>query len=290
VRKIIKEYGSRGSRRCLVIHEKRGRYLVERYVAGKAKRKRFADETHAKAWAKRWYDAGLPQTHDFSLRALIDKWMETEAEKKKWRPATWANYRNHRKRIEQVLGPDTKANTLGHAELDDLWVKLSRLPMAPNQIAQKVKMLRRVFGWAVAREYVSHNKLATWAIPEVRKLSPSEYTPAETEKILGQWNYRDGWQWRPWALTMIEQSHGIRINALLNLRWDTDADLLNAVLGMRAETDKTKESWSRPITWDALSALLTARWHNQRLGKASPWVFYGKNGRPYTYGAYHAAL
>jgi integrase len=92
------------------------------------------------------------------------------------------------------------------------------------------------------------------------------------------------------ALTMIEQSHGVRINALLNLRWDTDADLLNAILGMRAEVDKTRQTWSRPLSWDALSALLTAKHHGDRLGKSSPWVFYGKDDQPYTYGAYHAAL
>lgn len=290
MRTIVKTYGLRGSRRCHVIREGKARYLVERYVGGKPKRKRFDTKAHAERWARKWYEAGLPTSQNLTLRQLLDKWMETEGPKQKWRSATWANYRNHRKRIEEAIGPDTLCNGIGHEALDNLWAKLTDMGMTSNQIAAKVRMLRRVFGWGLAREYVSHNRLATWDIPEVVKIRPKEYPPADVEKILAQWNYRDGWEWRPWALTMLEQSHGIRINALLSLRWDTDADLLNAVLGMRAETDKTREAWSRPLSWDALSALLMARWHGDRLEKDSPWVFYGKGEAHYTYGAYHAAL
>jgi len=288
-RHVIARHGSRGSRRCLVIREESGRYLVERYIGGKARRKRFADKTSATRWAKRWYDSGTKSTHDFTLRQLIDLWTETEGEKKGWRVATRINYQNHRKRIEEVIGPEAKANTIGHADLDELWRKLSRAKMAGNQIRQKVQMLQRIFTWALAREYVSHNKLATWDIPEVEKLEPGEYPPADTEKILAQWDKTDGWEWRPWALTMIQQSHGIRITSLLNVRW-SDVDLEADRILLRKEKDKTKEDWGRPLTWDGRSALLTARWHRDRLKKASDYVFYGKGAKPYTYQAYHAAL
>jgi integrase len=288
-REIVKAFGSRGSRRCLVIKEDSGRFLVERYVGGKPKRKRFGDKASATRWAGRWYDSGAKGTHDFTLRKLIDLWMETQGEKKEWRVATRINYQNHRKRIEEVIGPEARANTIGLADLDELWRKLNRAKMAPNQIKQKVQMLQRIFAWALAREYVTHNKLAIWDIPEVKKLEPGEYVPVEAEKILAQWNKEDGWEWRPWALTMVQQSHGIRINALLNLRW-ADVDLEAGVLRLRGEVDKTKEDWERPLTWDGLAALLTARWHRDRLRKASAYVFYGKGAKPYTYQAYHAAL
>lgn len=288
-RVIVKAFGSRGSRRCLVIREDRGRYLVERFVGGRPKRKRFADKASALRWAGRWYDSGARTAHDFTLRQLIDLWMQTESEKKTWRPATRTNYQGHRKRIEEVLGPEARANTLGHADLDELWNRLKRHGMALNQVRQKVQMLQRLFAWALARDYVSRNTLATWPIPEVKKLEPGEYSPAESDKILAAWDKTDGWEWRPWAVTMIAQSHGIRANALLHLRWD-DLDLETGVLRLRAEVDKTGESWERPLTFDALSAVLTAAWHRERLGKTSPWVFYGKGAAPYTYGAYHAAL
>lgn len=290
-RHIVKDFGSRGSRRCLVLRESTGRYLVERYVGGKPRRKRFADKAHATAWARTWYESGLPTAKDFTLRQLLDLWMETESEKKKWRPATRTNYRNHRKRIEEVLIPDTRANALGHPDLDELWRKLTRPPfrMAENQVAAKVRMLVRVFAWALARDYVSHNKMGTWTIPEVTKIAPGEYAPADAVKILAQWDKEDGWAWRPWALTMLAQSHGVRINALLNLKW-TDVDLELGVLTLRGEVDKTKDTWERPLSWDGLSAFLTARWHRDRLAKASDYVFYGKGAKPYTYGAYWAAL
>jgi integrase len=289
VRQIVKEFGSRGARRCLVIREDTGRYLVERYVAGKPKRKRYADKGHAIAWARRWYEAGLPTASDFTLRQLLDLYVEVEGEKNSWRPSTRRNYANHRKRIEEALGPDLRANTLGHPELDALWNKLSKLGMAPNQIRNKVQLVQRLFSWAHARDYVSHNKPGTWDIPEVKKRQPGEYLPADVDKVLRAWDYADGWEWRPWAVTMIAQSHGFRVNAILNLEW-RDVDLVKGTVTLRGELDKTRRDWERPLTWDGYAALLTARWHADRLGKATPFVFFGLGSRHYTYGAYWAAL
>jgi integrase len=295
-RHIVKEFGSRGSRRCLVIRETNGRYLVERYVGGAPKRKRYAEKPHAIAWARSWYEAGLPTSKDFTIRQLLDLYLEVEGEKKHWRRSTRLNYLNHRKRIEEALGPDLKANALGHGDLDDLWRKLTKLGMAPNQVRNKVQLLQRVYDWAHARDYVSHNKPGTWDIPEVKKRQPGEYAPVDVDKVLAAWDYEDGWEWRPWAVTMFAQSHGFRVNAILHLRW-SDVDLERGVVLLREEHDKTKRGWERPLTWDAYAALLTARWHRDRLaGKwteartASPFVFCGKGEKPYTYAGYWLAL
>ena len=288
-RQIVKEFGSRGSRRCLVIREANGRYLVERYVGGQPKRKRFGDKGHAVAWAKRWYEAGTATVKDFTIRQLLDLYIEVEGEKKHWRRSTRLNYANHRKRIEEALGPDLKANAVGHGDLDDLWRKLTKLGMAPTQIRNKVQLVQRVYDWAHARDYVSHNKPGTWDIPEVKKRQPGEYAPVDVDRVLEAWNKADGWEWRPWAVTMIAQSHGFRVNAILNLTW-ADVDLERGVVRLREETDKTKRGWERPMSWDALAAFTTARWHRVRLGKDSGYVFYGLHGKPYTYAAYWAAL
>lgn len=289
MRTIVKEFGSRGSRRCLVIRESSGRYLVERYVDGAPRRKRYADKSHAIAWARSWYEAGLPTSRDFTLRQLLDLYIEVESEKNNWRLSTRKNYANHRKRIEEALGPDVRCNAMGHPDLDNLWNKLTKMGMAPNQIRNKVQMVQRMFAWAQAREYVSHNKPGTWDIPEVVKRQPGEYAPADVDKVLRSWNYLDGWEWRPWAVTMLAQSHGFRVNAILNLEW-RDVDLVAGTVTLRSELDKTKRNWVRPLTWDAYAALLTARWHASRLDKVTPFVFYGLGAKHFTYGAYWAAL
>jgi integrase len=288
-REIVKAFGSRGSRRCLVIKEDTGRFLVERYVKGAAKRKRFREKGHAVTWARAWYDAGLPASRDFTLRQLLELYLEVESVKKRWRSSTRTNYLNHKKRIEEVVGPDAKANTIGHSDLDGLWGRLTKMGMAPNQVRNKVQLLQRVYDWAHARDYVSHNKPGTWDIPEVRKRQPGEYAPVDVDKVLAAWDYRDGWEWRPWGVTMIAQSHGFRVNAILHLQW-LDVDLERGVIRLREDYDKTRRDWERPLSWDAYAVLLTARHHAYRLSKASPWVFYGKGEKPYTYGAYWAAL
>lgn len=299
-RTIVREWGSRGARRILVIREtvpprrgegpERVRWVTERYVGGRPKRKVFADKPSAITWAGSWYRVGLEAALDLSLRQLFDRYLAVVPAQKSWRPKTLVNFQQHRKRIEETLGPHLKANTLGLAHLDELWQRLTaERGMAPSMVRAKVKQLQRVFAWAHAREFVTHNKPAQWTIPEVHEKPVEEFRPAEVDELLRQWDPWHGWEWRPHALTLLMQSHGFRVNAALHLRWD-DVDLERGVVILRAEHDKTKKTWERPLTWDGYAALLTARWHRDRLGKDSPWVFFGKAGEPYTYGGYWVAL
>ena len=258
-------------------------------MAGRPKRKRFSDRASALAWAKTWYESGIAVARDFTLRELLDQYLEVEGAKKHWRGSTVLNYTNHRKRLEEVLVPDTRANAIGHGDLDRLWTTLVKGGMAPNQVRAKVKLLQRMFAWAHARSYVSHNAPGTWDVPEVQTRRPGEYAPVDVDKVLAAWNYRDGWAWRPWAVVMLAQSHGFRVNAILHLTWE-DVDLDRGLIRLAQGYDKTRRDWERPLTWDGLSALLTARWHRDRLGKGGPWVFYGKGAKPYTYGAFWMAL
>ncbi|HET7024859.1 MAG TPA: site-specific integrase [Gemmatimonadales bacterium] len=291
VRGQIYQLGVKRQRLVTVVQEGPRAFRVDRYVDGRRRKKRFTDRAAAIQWADAWYRAAERLSANLTLRELFDRYLVTMAQLKGWRGTTILNYRAHRKRIEEALGPDTRVNELTLASLDTLWTNLAAIGMAPNQIRAKVKLLQRMMAWGYARELTSHNKLAQWSeMPEVTPRRVAEYSPAEVEALLRQFDPLDAWEWRPWALIMIAQSQGFRINALLRLRWE-DVDLeTGGPIQLRSAYDKTKRDWDRPMSWDAFAALLTARYHRQRLGKTSPWVFYGKEEAPYTYGAFHHAL
>lgn len=300
-RKRVAEYGMRGRVRCIVVRDG-DRYIVERYVGGKARRKKFNAKDEALVYADGWYKAatsvGAGETNatpeHLTLRELFDRYFTVQAKKHDWRGSTLAGYRNHRVRIEEVLLPNTLADKIGVQHIDHLWVTLTtpsgdRKAMVPNQVMAKVKLLGRMLEWAAARDMIQRNPVPAWDAPEVAKAEIKEYAPAQGAALLAQFDYTDAWEWRPWAVIMIAGSHGFRANALLNLRW-TDLDLEAARINLAKATDKTKRDWSRPMTWEAHAALLTARHHADRLGKHSPYVFYGKRDRPYTYQAFWKAL
>lgn len=284
-------FGHAGGRLSALKYEN-GTHQVERYVdGGKPRRKNFPSLAIAKAWARTWYEAGQTVTSDLTLRQLFDRFFQVVPAQRNHRGATILNASAHRKRVEEALGPDFRVNRLTLAHLDTLWEQLLGAGIAPNQVRQKLKLLQRVLAWGHSRELVSHAKAAGWQVPEVKSMVIQEYQPHETEAILAQWDYqRSGDQWRTWALVMITSTHGFRINALLNLRWD-DVDLEAGVIRMREETDKTKVAWERPMTFEAYSALLTARAQADRREAVSPFVFPGRDpARHYTYAAAIDAL
>lgn len=287
----IYQLGVKRQRLVTVIQEGPGRFRVDRYVDGRRRKKRFTDRAAAIQWADAWYRASERTVANLTLVELFDKYLATMAELKHWRGTTVLNYRAHRKRTEEALGPGTRVNDLTLNSLDTLWTNLAAVGMAPNQIRAKVKLLQRMMAWGYARELTSHNKLAQWSeMPEVTPRRVAEYTPAEVEKLLREFDPEDAWEWRPWAIIMIAQSHGFRARALLRLRWE-DVDLATGgPIQLRSAFDKTKRDWDRPMAWDAYAALRTAWHHRTRLKKDSPWVFYGKGTQPFTYGAFHHAL
>jgi integrase len=70
-------------------------------------------------------------------------------------------------------------------------------------------------------------------------------------------------------------------------------DLDRGIVTMIEERDKTHQRITRPLTWDAYSALLTAQHWRVRLGYTGPWVFFAGQARrdgPWSYQAANQAL
>lgn len=289
-RKLLKSYGLRGNRRANV-YKTGPKFVVERYLeGGKPKRKSFTTREQAEAYARAYANANPTAPTPLTLRDAFQRFLDTESAKHNWRPSTRTNYANHRKRIEESILPDTLVTTIGRAHLDTLWLKLreGKPAMAHTQVVAKVNLVKRLMTWLADRD-LAVNKIASWEAPKAPRVRIAEYLPEETDKILAQWDYLDGWEWRPWAITMIAHTNGFRANALVHLE-RADIDWGTGRVKLQLEHDKTKKEWSRPLTWESLSAIKTALWHAERLGKTSRWVFYGKGDEPYTYQAYWKAL
>lgn len=285
-RTFIASFGLKGYRLANVYRLADGRALVERWVRGRPKRKTFPDVKAAKAFAKRYYELGAePHRTAVTLRELFDRYIDTVSDQRRWRPKTLLLRQQERRTIEAVLTPDLDVVTLTPAHLDALWSTLRKRGMAESQVQRRCQFLKQVAMWGHSRDLIPHAKLAAWRSPQVATPEVGEHTPEEVDRILG-WLRREPRGQRAHSALLLASSHGIRANALLHLRWE-DVDWSGPTLTMQEAHDKTRRTWSRPLTDEGLAALLTMQDYQRARGIDTPWIFHGARDpqRPYTYGA-----
>lgn len=223
-----------------------------------------------------------------------------------WRPNTkrlnlgrWKSFVNH-------VSPYTYAD-LVQMETIDAWRK-SLLetdtkrgePMARNQVAHHVAVVKSVWKFAKQRKLLGDNPIADYRLRKGSDDQPApipEYTGDEWERILGYFNRRSMAGWRSWAAIALDGMLAPRSNALLHLEWG-DVDLSRREVTWRKATDKMGKERVQPLSRDAVFVLRwcrvwCAREANAR-GFTSPFVFPSwhrkRADRPWTYSALNAAL
>lgn len=304
-RKILAEYGTRGNRRILVVRDKsRERIYCERYINSKPIRKpTFAltreGERLAKLYAERWYLAPTNSKDPLSVRTIWDMFWEsrcqTAPEDGGLRPRTKQLYKERWARFELHAKPHTFADDVTLHTLDQLWNKLLKAGTAPNQIRAVITAVKVVFRWAESRELITRNRTHLYRAPGGSRFKAKEipeYLPAEDDAIEQTCKPQDGKRWRFAVIWTLMGGHGFRTNALLRLKWD-DVDLERGTITMVEENDKTHQRVTRPLTWGAYSALLTAKYWREKLGHTEPWVFFAAQARrngPWSYQAANLAL
>lgn len=169
-------------------------------------------------------------------------------------------------------------------------------PMARNQVAHHIQLVKAVWRFARQRKLIRENVLADYAVKKGRDyqaLEVPEYTAAEWASLLAQLDYRDSRQWRPWAAIALDGMLATRSRALLSLRW-SDVDLSRRVVTWRGETDKLGRTRVQPLPRDAVFALRVCRVWARRQGYAGDYVFYGVQARSrhthWTYAALNQQL
>lgn len=305
-RKILTSHGVRGNRRILVVRDtERGRIFCERYVAGKPVRKPTFPlgrdgERLAKIYAERWYVS--PAKDDIPQIALREMWemfwearCVTRPEDGGLRPRTKQLYRERWARFELHAKPETMADDVTLHTLDQFWNKMLKAGTAPNQIRHIITAVKVVYRWAESRELITRNRPHLYRSPGGAQLKAKEipeFTPEEFASIEATCQPQDAKRWRFAVLWSFMGDHGFRSAATLSLAWD-DVDLEAGTVTMIAANDKTHQRLTRPLTWDAYAALLTARHWRERMASSSPYVFFAGQKRrtlPWSYQAANLAL
>ncbi len=184
------------------------------------------------------------------------------------RQATQVSYTHHFRRFELFVGKDRAAESIKVHELATMRKEERAAGRALNQTRQTMNVVRIVFRWGIEHEMLQHSPLAVmrW---KTRKdapapLAPDEYSTEEFEALLRVVDRDDTRQWRAWVFLMLAGHYGQRANAVLHLRW-RDIDVDAGVITWPGRYQKQGKDLPRPLTWEAWSALLTARAQRERV-------------------------
>lgn len=219
-----------------------------------------------------------------------------------WRPKTIILAKARWKAFALHTDPMTYADLIQPAHLDGfrkmlLEVDTKRgVPMARNQVAHHIQLVKAVWRFARQRQMLRENPLAEYAVKKGRDyeaMKVAEFTPGDWAKILGALNYRTSHGWRPWAAIALDGLLAPRSRAMLNLRW-SDVDLTARAVTWRGELDKVGRTRVQPLPRDAVRVLRICKAWGMREGGGSPYVFPGRQlrttGKPWTYSALNDAL
>lgn len=271
-----------------------------------AKRER---ETNAKnfAKAKAEYLAGNPETprERYTVKGLWEAFVTANVTD--WRPKSHALNLSRWKVFcgPDALDPYTFADLVTPETLDVFRLRLLSVPrkktgepMARNQVAHHIQLIKSVWKHARQRKLIDENVLADYAVRKGRDYAPlvvDEYTPDEWSRILSELDYRDQKRWRPWCAIALDGLLASRSTALLDMQWP-DVNLSTRQITYRAASDKVGNQRNQPLPRDAVFALRVAKVWARREGYTGTRIFFSPQDRgriadqPWTYSALNTAL
>lgn len=219
-----------------------------------------------------------------------------------WRPKTLSLARSRWKVWALFLDPHTYAD-LVQPEMLDAW-RVALLanatkrgqPMARNQVAHHIQLVKSVWRFARQRRLIAENPLGDYAVKKGRDYGArqiEEYTGDEWARILRQLDCRKALQWRAHCAIGLDGLLGTRSRALLALTW-ADVDLARRIITWPGALDKVGRTRVQPLPRDAVRLLRIARVWAHRDGYDGPFVLYSPQQRTryksWTYAALNAAL
>ncbi|HEX6924263.1 MAG TPA: tyrosine-type recombinase/integrase [Longimicrobiaceae bacterium] len=313
--------GRRGDRVRVLVDTKRARVeVLYRDIDGVPRKRVFPHDRQGReeavAWAETFRDEreqarreqGRPAP--ISTRALWHAYVSSPA----WanlRHKSQVSYRDRWRKWEEYIGRDAEAGRLKALDIDQFITAATKAGIVINQIRQVVNVARTVYKWGQSRELLAGSVFAVyrWKQPrDAKVLEPEEYTAADWRKLLAKLEPQHPRRWRLAVLLLICHSTGQRMNAVQHLRWrDINPDA--GTVTWPKEWQKQGVALTRPLLWDMVAALETARyWRlNAALGRVrrdrkaesrpaalagSDWVLFAQNrkGQPVSYSSMHTML
>lgn len=261
-------------------------------------------ENAAKAYAEgvlqRMQQGEAPAPARLTVRQLWDAY--TTAQGPDWRPKTTTLNLQRWRVFTLHVNPNITADLVQPETLDGwrktlLTIKTKRgVPMARNQVAHHIQLVKSVWKFARQRKLLRENVLADYAVRKGRDynaLEVPEYSGDEWGKILQQLDYHKALQWRAWCAIALDGLLAARSNALLQLRW-ADVDLTARTVTWVGRTDKVGKTRIQPLPRAAVMILRVCRVWAKRDDYTGPFVFYGAQKRTrtkaWTYSALNQAL
>lgn len=303
-RVLVDEWGEkRAGNRVTLYHEgARERFLVERYIAGRPRRRVFSYKGGSKPAARREaaaYAAELSTAISArganaadraiaTTSALYDRY--TTAVGGSWRPATHLSQRHRWRHWEAFYKPGTPPDHVDEDVLDDFLKALRKSGISPNQIRQTFACLRAVYRMGLRRGWVKATAPVTYELrlgKDERAAEPEEYSPVEFWRIVQAMDPHSDADWRCLVAFLLAGSQGARINSIRHLRWE-DVNLESGEITWPAEWMKQGKTFAQPLTDSGREAIKLACHWREQLGITTQWVIPAR--RDPTRAASHASL
>jgi integrase len=244
--------------------------------------------------------AGAPER--LTVVELIEKYLA--AHDGTWRDATMQGTKYRLGKFLLFAGRGLYADQMTPELVDEYRKALravaltkTRKPMASNQIALCVSVLKGLYAWARMRRLIGENPIAEYVMrlhKDDTRAETHEYTNDEWAAVARALNPKDWEQWRAYCLIVLGGVLGARQNALRHLTW-ADVDLVERSVVWQKRWDKTGRERKQSLPRDAVRCFRIARVWRRTDEYTGVWVFYAvkkskRHTAPYTYSALNGAL
>jgi integrase len=263
-----------------VQHSLRGRVCLTRSWPATAAGKR-----EAVAWAETYYaerTSGLGAAQDLTLYEVWQRFSGDQFPHLRERTRTlyeqhWELWMKQFRHVTPIshTSPQWPGQYRAAREAKGLGVR---------SIRSELGTVRTIYRWALAKEIISRNPLASYRFQvgkESRPESPAEFRRDEFTAILAQLDPRKASQWRAWCAIAICGLQGARQNAVLHLQPDDIVCGFHDERGVwqmgeitwRARWDKVGREWTQPLRLASQVAIEIALEWRDRMGYDGPWLF-----------------
>lgn len=318
-RTTLYAYGRHGDKVRALIDRKRDRVeVLYRDLAGVRRKRIYPNDARGREEAVAWADTFKVEREQMrrdgerpapiTNRDLWTAYVNSPA----WtnlRDASRVTYRNRWMKWQQFIGRDAEAGKVRATDIDAFIVRAQQTGMVLNQVRQCFNVARTVYKWGQTRDLLLGTVFAVyrWRQPrDAQPMKPDEYTEAEWVKLIAKSEAQHAKRWRIHVALMLCHATGQRMNAVRHLRWQ---DVTGGVIRWPAQWQKQGKELVRPLTWDAIAALETAKYW-RRVGQGArvrrdrkvasrpaallsgDWVLFAEHrkGQPVSYSSMHHAL
>ena len=216
-----------------------------------------------------------------SIDGLIGQYLDVLHVERGLSPNSIAAYGRDLSRLAAFLegaGLD-EVEAVDRERLEDFLLRLAEEGLSPRSRARYLSSLRGFFRFVEAEGLRSENPAARLRSPRFPGKLPQVLSPAEVDRLLSAPDSSTPRGLRDKAMLELLYSSGLRVSELCGVRrtaWRTDPPIVL----VRGKGDKERVVPVGPVALAAVARYLEYGWPSLDRGRASPWLFLGRGGKP----------